>query len=127
FAGTAVLKLAIFDAKSLRTSLECCNCSSLFRISGRKTAAHFCWKCFSLLPHCPTQNRFALLLEMLCLPVTTTAKPASCSRVSFRETYHIRHARHEDRKAGFVCREMVEQDRMVRARPDADGYRRASF
>src|SRR5690606_3814494 len=33
-------------------------------IDRRKTAPHFCWKC-SLLPHCPTQNRFALLLEML--------------------------------------------------------------
>src|SRR5690606_3630837 len=49
----------------------------------RKTAAHFCWKCSlsnalsdakplrtfagnALFPtHCPTQNRFALLLEML--------------------------------------------------------------
>jgi len=34
------------------------------RIVQRKTASHFCWKCF-FSAHYPTQNRFALLLEML--------------------------------------------------------------
>src|SRR5690606_706363 len=44
------------------------------RIIQRKTASHFCWKCF-VFPHCPTQNRFALLLEMLCSTALSNAKP----------------------------------------------------
>src|SRR5690606_41135828 len=40
----------------------------------RKTAAHFCWKC-SVSTHYPAQNRFALLLEMLCLYALSYAKP----------------------------------------------------
>ncbi|KAB2734770.1 hypothetical protein F9K81_17740 [Brucella anthropi] len=35
-------------------------------ITPSKTASHFCWKCsVFVFSHCPTQNRFALLLEML--------------------------------------------------------------
>src|SRR6185312_9135543 len=73
------------------------------RISGRKTASHFCWKCFCsaafpdakplhtfagnafVLPHFRTQNRFALLLEMLLFCRISGRKTAShfcwkCSR-----------------------------------------------
>src|SRR5690606_28396132 len=63
--------VTLSDAKPLRTFagnvLYC-------RIVLRKTASHFCWKC-SLLPHCPTQNRFALLLEMLSIAALSCAKP----------------------------------------------------
>jgi len=52
---------ALSDAKPLRTFAG--NALSL-RIVRRKTAEHFCWKC-SVFTHCPTQNRGALLLEML--------------------------------------------------------------
>src|SRR5690606_1075996 len=49
--------------------------SELFCVSShRKTAAHFCWKC-SVSTHCPTQNRCALLLEMLCFYALSHAKP----------------------------------------------------
>src|SRR5690606_31681462 len=44
------------------------------RIVQRKTASHFCWKCF-LSAHCPTQNRFALSLEMLSIRALSNAKP----------------------------------------------------
>src|SRR5690606_27714846 len=52
---------ALSNAKPLRTFAG--NALSL-RIIQRKTASHFCWKC-SVSTHYPTQNRFALLLEML--------------------------------------------------------------
>src|SRR5690606_36361142 len=49
--------------------------SELFCVSShRKTASHFCWKC-SVSTHYPTQNRCALLLEMLCLYALSRAKP----------------------------------------------------
>src|SRR5690606_29993379 len=40
----------------------------------RRPEALPCRKC-SLLPNCPTQNRYALLLEMLCLSHYPTQKP----------------------------------------------------
>src|SRR5690606_27980805 len=62
---------ALSDAKPLRTFAG--NAMSL-RIIPRKNASHFCWKCF-VSTHYPTQNRFALLLEMLCLYALSHAKP----------------------------------------------------
>src|SRR5690606_27869756 len=44
------------------------------RIIQRKTASHFCWKCL-VFSHCPTQDRFALLLETLCSTALSNAKP----------------------------------------------------
>src|SRR5690606_5293893 len=72
------------------------------RIVLRKTASHFCWKCslchsfpyakqlYTLaenalcLTHCPTQNRFALLLEMLFVSRILLRKtaPHSCWKCS---------------------------------------------
>src|SRR5690606_31747015 len=80
---------ALSCAKPLRTFAGNVHFS---RIVLRKTAARFCWKC-SLLPHCPTQNRFALLLEMLTSPALSCAKPlrtfagnAHFSRIVRRKT-----------------------------------------
>src|SRR5690606_39578747 len=65
------------------------------RIFLRKTASHFCWKCFLsnalsyakplrtfagnalCLTHFPTQNRFALLLEMLSFQRIVLRKTAT--------------------------------------------------
>src|SRR5690606_19738867 len=80
---------ALSDAKPLRTFAGNAHFS---RIVLRKTAAHFCWKC-SLPPHCPAQNRCALLLEMLTSPAFSCAKPlrtfagnAHFSRIVLRKT-----------------------------------------
>src|SRR5690606_26279546 len=64
---------ALSYAKPLRTFAG--NALSL-RIIPRKTASHFCWKCY-VSTHYPTQNRFALLLEMLCLYALSHAKTAT--------------------------------------------------
>src|SRR5690606_38957832 len=60
FAGNARFN-ALSYAKPLRTFA---GNARFQRIVLRKTAPHFCWKC-SFSTHYPTQNRFALLLEML--------------------------------------------------------------